>query len=127
MTHQMKLHPEPFAMIRSGQKTIELRLNDEKRQKIKVGDRIVFTESKTGETLHTTVLKLHRFASFRELYQSLPLLSCGYTNEDIDQADPADMEQYYSAEEQNRYGVLGIELCRQEPAAAESAEYLKQE
>lgn len=45
MIHQMKLVDAPFELIRSGQKTIELRLNDEKRQIIKIGDFIVFTQS----------------------------------------------------------------------------------
>jgi len=123
----MKLNSSPFEMIKSGEKTIELRLFDEKRQKVKVGDTIVFANTATGEILNATVVKLHRFKTFNELYNSLSLLKCGYTTENIDKATPSDMEQYYSAEEQNRYGVLGIELCRQEPAAAESAEYLKQE
>ena len=109
--HNMKLHASPFEMIRSGEKTIELRLFDEKRQQIEVGDTIVFTSNATGETLSKTVAKLHRFDSFDDLYRSLPLLKCGYTAEDIASAHPSDMEQYYSAEEQKKYGVVGIELC----------------
>lgn len=109
--HQMNLNPSPFAMIKSGQKTIELRLYDEKRRKIQAGDQIVFTNTATGETLRTTVIRLHRFADFEELYASLPLLQCGYTTEDIDNAKPSDMEQYYSAEQQRQFGVVGIELC----------------
>ena len=51
----MKLHPAPFEMIKSGKKTIELRLYDEKRRKIKVGDEIIFTNTVNGETLNKTV------------------------------------------------------------------------
>ena len=109
-THNMKLHPSPFEMMKNGQKTIELRLLDEKRQTINAGDNIVFTNNSTGETLDTIVTKLHRFNNFEELYKALPLLKCGYTNEDISTANPADMEQYYSLDEQKKYGVLGIEL-----------------
>lgn len=109
--HHMKLNPAPFATVKSGQKTIELRLFDEKRQKISVGDSIVFTNTDTGEVLTKTVVKLHRFPSFEELYKTLPLLQCGYTQADVDRAKPSDMEQYYSAEEQQKYGVVGIELC----------------
>ena len=106
----MKLKPAPFEMIKSGRKTIELRLYDEKRQLIKASDEIVFTNTITGETLQTKVLKLHRFDSFAELYKSLPLLQCGYTSENVGSATPADMEQYYSVDEQKKYGVLGIEI-----------------
>ena len=108
--HQMKLHAAPFEKIKSGEKTIELRLFDEKRQQIKAGDRIVFTNTATGETLCAVVKKLHRFGSFEELYKALPLLQCGYTAEDIDTAHPSDMEQYYTTDEQKKYGVVGIEL-----------------
>lgn len=110
MDHEMKLNPAPFAMIKSGKKTIELRLWDEKRQKIHPGDIITFTNTATREKLRATVEKLHLFRSFEELYQALPLLQCGYTQEDIHTARPSDMEQYYSAEEQKRCGVVGIEL-----------------
>ena len=108
--HEMKLRPEPFTKIKSGTKTIELRLYDEKRQKIRVGDLIIFTSTETGEQIRATVKKLHRFDSFEVLYKSLPLLKCGYTADDVDRAQPSDMESYYSAEEQQKYGVVGIEL-----------------
>ena len=55
---------------------------------------------------------LHRFRNFAELYASLPLLSCGYTEETIGKARPEDMEQYYSLEEQASCGVVGIEVRR---------------
>ncbi len=113
MIHEMKLHPEPFGMIQTGEKTIELRLWDEKRRKIQPGDTIVFTNNASGEVLSATVLALHRFCSFQALYASLPLLQCGYTAENVATAKAADMEQYYSAGEQATYGVVGIELSRQ--------------
>lgn len=108
--HEMKLHAVPFEKIKSGEKTIELRLFDEKRRQIKVGDVITFTNTSNREQMRVTVKELHRFDSFEELYNSLPLLQCGYTEEDIDKAHPSDMQQYYSPEEQEKYGVVGIEL-----------------
>ena len=111
MMHTMNLNPAPFAMIKSEKKTVELRLYDEKRQQIKMGDQILFTNTATEETLTVTVVKLHIFENFTQLYESLPLLQCGYTEADINTAHPSDMEQYYSAEKQQKYGVVGIELC----------------
>ena len=110
MIHYMKLNPAPFEMIKSGQKTIELRLFDEKRRLVKVGDRIVFTNTVTAATVNTEVVKLYRFDSFEALFSSLPLLKCGYTSEMLDEASSADMVKYYSVENQERYGVLGIEI-----------------
>ncbi len=108
--HYMNLDSEPFSLIKSGQKSIELRLFDEKRRQISAGDNIVFTNTCTGEKLNTTVLKLHRFQNFEELYRELPLLKCGYCDENISSAGPTDMEKYYSIDEQNKFGVVGIEL-----------------
>ena len=110
VVHNMKLNPAPYDMIKCGKKTIELRLFDEKRQQIKVGDSIVFTNTKSGETIRATVLNLHCFDSFAALYGALPLLRCGYTEENVTQATPTDMEMYYSVEEQRRYGVVGLEI-----------------
>ena len=36
MKHEMKLNNGPFERIKNGTKTIELRLNDEKRQLLKI-------------------------------------------------------------------------------------------
>ena len=109
--HHMKLHASPFEMIKSGEKTIELRLYDEKRRKIKIGDEIQFTNTISGETISATVINLYRFDSFAALYRTLPLLQCGYTEEDVDAATPEDMNLYYSLEDQKKYGVIGIEIC----------------
>ena len=110
MEHNMKLHSTPFEKIKSGAKTYELRLYDEKRAALQAGDIIRFTNCESGEELCVRVVALHRFFDFRALYAALPLLKCGYTDADIATASPADMEAFYSAEEQSLYGVVGIEI-----------------
>lgn len=110
MLHEMKLFPKPFAAIRSGRKTIELRLNDEKRQMIAIGDTVRFTNTVSGETLEADVIALHRFGSFFALYAALPLDKCGYSKEELSTAAPEDMSAYYSPEQQAKYGALGIEI-----------------
>ena len=109
--HIMNLNPSPFDLIREGKKTIELRLYDEKRKNIAVGDIITFINTEnSADTLRVKVEALHMFDSFEELYKNLPLLKCGYTEEDIHTASPWDMQAYYSKEEQQLYGVVGIEI-----------------
>lgn len=111
MLHKMKLQPQPFNMIRSGQKTFELRLYDEKRQNLQIGDEIEFSCLEGNETPFVVrVTGLHLFDNFAALYSSLPLLKCGYTKETIENASPEDMNQYYSIEEQAQYGVVGIQM-----------------
>lgn len=109
--HTMTLNPIPMESIRNGDKTIELRLYDEKRQKNAVGDVIKYVNSKNiFDTLNVVVEDLYIFDSFEELYKELPLLECGYTKENIDKASSKDMEHYYSKEKQNKYGVVGIKI-----------------
>lgn len=106
-----EINPSPFAMIENREKTIELRLNDEKRRLINVGDEITFINTEDNrKTLKTEIVNIYKFKSFEELYAVLPLLKCGYTKEDVKTASPEDMLAYYSAKQQEKYGVLGIEI-----------------
>ena len=120
MMHTMSLHNAPSRMIQSGNKTIELRLNDEKRKKIRVGDMIRFSQAEDpSRALMVQVIGLHVFSSFEELYKELPLLKCGYTEQDIDAASPADMDAYYSKDDQQKYGIVGIEIRMIQPLETE--------
>lgn len=111
MTHYMKLRENPFIAMKTGYKTIELRLNDEKRQTLNIGDSIVFQSIDSPSNTITKVIKtLHTFPSFEELYSVLPLLSCGYTPFTLPYAKAEDMKAYYSKEGQDKFGVVGIEL-----------------
>lgn len=111
MRHYMKLRSQPFYMIQSGQKTYELRLYDKKRQQLETGDEIEFSCLDANEAPFVVrVIALHLFDSFANLYNSLPLLKCGYTEDTIANATPDDMNKYYSTDEQNKYGVVGIEI-----------------
>lgn len=128
MHHEMSLRPKPFGMIADGRKRYELRLLDEKRQLIRVGDTITFTCTEGEKAVRTRVTSLHPFADFAALYAALPLTECGYTRESAAFADPRDMEQYYPREKQARYGVLaiGIERIRL-PIGILSGEYAVRE
>lgn len=109
MLHQMKLKLSPFEKIKNGCKTIELRLYDEKRQKVRIGDFIEFTcLDKPKQRIQTRVTALHKFTSFAELYAALPKEKLGYNPTDT--PAPNHMDEYYSREDQKKYGVLGIEL-----------------
>ena len=110
MTHYMNLCSEPFNSIKNNEKIYELRLLDSKRQKLKVGDTITFTNLDNKEALSVKVVGLHKFSSFEELYNNLPLDKCGYNKSNISKANPKDMEKYYPKEKQSQYGVVGIEI-----------------
>lgn len=110
--HEMSLRPGPFAKIADGSKRYELRLHDEKRRMISIGDTITFTCTSDERKVHTRVISLHPFSTFAELYNSLPLTECGYTPETACKADPRDMEKYYPPEKQHEHGVLAIGVER---------------
>lgn len=69
MRHEMKLNNSPFVSIKNKTKTIQLRLNDDKRQMINVGDEIEFINNMTSEKLLVDIVNLHRFDSFCKLYK----------------------------------------------------------
>ncbi len=104
----MKLNNGPYVNIKNGTKTIELRLNDDKRQLLKIKDLIEFTNKETLEQMLVEIQNLYHYPSFDELYKHFDKVSMGYKENDV--ADPKDMEKYYSKEEQEKYGVLGIEI-----------------
>lgn len=108
MKHNMNLNNRPFKSIKEGTKTIELRLNDEKRSLLKVGDEIEFTNITNGEKLSVDIINLHKYPSFEELYKHFDKVEMGYNKDEP--AESKDMEAYYSKEEQDKYGVLGIEI-----------------
>lgn len=109
-TVQMKLQETPFEKIGSGQKTIEMRLYDEKRRMLNVGDKIVF--SKQGEEdkkIKVKITKINTFKSFEELYKF-------YTDKKVlgydekEKASFKDMEKYYPKEKQKSDGVVALEF-----------------
>ena len=108
MTFEMNLHPEPFELIKNGHKDIEMRLYDDRRKDIKIGDTIVFTNNQTLETLEVEVINLYQFPSFVELYNSFDKTRLGYREDEI--ANPKDMEKYYSPDRILRYGVIAIQI-----------------
>ncbi|MGN0267716.1 MAG: ASCH domain-containing protein [Lachnospiraceae bacterium] len=107
----MKLQPEPFIQIATGTKTIELRLNDEKRQQIQVGDSITFTNmDQSNRMIQTMVVELHPFSSFADMFAALPMEQCGISSETSVEEAVKIMRQYYPEEKEMLYGVLGIEI-----------------
>ena len=108
MKYEMKLNNGPYTNIKNGTKTIELRLNDEKRQLLKIKDLIEFTNRETLEQMLVEIENLYHYPSFEELYKHFDKVAMGYKDNEI--ADPKDMEEYYSKDEQEKYGVLGIEI-----------------
>jgi Uncharacterized conserved protein len=109
---KMGLYHQPFLAIKDGTKKIEVRLHDEKRAQLKVGDTIDFTDLKTGEKLAVKVIKLECFKSFKELFQKYSGEIIGSPDdESIDELD-RENQQIYSKEREKKYGALAITVRR---------------
>jgi len=126
MHHDMSLRPGPFAKIADGSKRYELRLCDEKRRLISLGDTITFTCTADERCVHVRVNAILPFPDFAALYAALPMSECGYAPGQV--ADPRDMEAYYPPDKQSQYGVLpiGVERIRL-PVGALSGEFAVRE
>ena len=81
----MRLNPEPFGLTKSGIKKTEVRLNDEKRKSIKIGDIIVFSKRpELKEKIEVKVIGRKEYSEY-----------------------PSD---YYSKEEQEKYGIVVFDI-----------------
>ena len=105
-THHLNLAAMPFVSIADGNKTIESRLFDEKRQAIQVGDHIIFTNRENSrETIEVSVTNLFRHQTFHELFTAHPITAFGHAS--VDNAK-IEIDKFYTLEQQQQYGVLGI-------------------
>ncbi len=105
MLHKMKLNESPFERIKDGTKTIEFKLYDEKRKKVKVGDQIEFSKSPDlQEKILVDVLDIYRDKTFEKLFEKI------YTDEDEIERKTKSMYQIYSKEQEKEYGVIGIKI-----------------
>lgn len=107
-THEMNLQPKYFDFIKDGTKRIELRLFDEKRQQIQLGDIIEFTKSE-DDKFKAEVIGLLRYNSFNDLFEDFDisiLADKSMTKQELLDV----LSEFYTPEKQAEFGVLGIRL-----------------
>ena len=110
MEHKIKLQPQYYNYILNGTKRIEIRLYDEKRQQIKIGDTIIFLkEPDLNESFKAKVTGLLRYNSFEDMFKDFDtniLSDKSMTKKDLINV----LEQFYTKEKQKQYGVVGIHI-----------------
>ena len=110
MEHEMKLQPEYYNFILNGTKRIEIRLYDEKRQQIKIGDVIKFLkEPELNDSFNAKVICLLRYNSFEEMFNDFDISILSDESMTKDELISV-LEQFYTKEKQEKYGVLGIRI-----------------
>jgi ASC-1-like (ASCH) protein len=106
--HEMKLLKEPYLEIKEGRKIIEMRLYDEKRQGISVGDTIVFACGDFfGEKLEAEVVGIYIYEDFFSLAESYEPRALGFDGSSSEYIAEF-MMRIYSAEDVKKYGVCAI-------------------
>ncbi len=111
MIHKMKLYIESFMQIKDGTKNREYRLNDEKRQNIKIGDIIEFTklpdlDEKVEREVEGLLLYKNWYSCYEDFFEED--LSEYYNN--IEEAVTDTYNNWWSKEDEKKYGCLIIKL-----------------
>jgi ASC-1-like (ASCH) protein len=107
MTHYLRLHNEPFQKIKEGKKSVEIRLFDAKRRILNIGDELVITNRTNLESLHIIIQDLVHAKNFRDLIAKVTPEAQG--NRTLEEALD-ELAQYYTADQEQQYGVIGIKL-----------------
>ena len=99
-----------FEMIKTGQKDIELRAYDEKRRKMKVGDKfLLFDAENPDESIICEILNMHVAPDFESLFKKIDIKRSGF--KDINELMDT-ITKFVSREELAREQVVGMEIKR---------------
>ena len=110
MEHELKLQPRYYEYILNGSKDIEIRLYDEKRQKINIGDIIIFKkEPELNESFKVKVVGLLRYENFDGIFNDFTIDRLA--DKSMKKSELLEeLEKFYTKEKQKEYGVLGIRI-----------------
>jgi ASC-1-like (ASCH) protein len=113
-THMMTLDDTHFNDVKLNKKKYEIRIFDEKRQTLLLGDTIVFKHKNSDETLEKKVIQLLLFDTFRDALRTMNNFSEVLPNNSLDEGInlyetlPHAMGNYKIASE--KYGIVVIKL-----------------
>lgn len=107
----MKLLQSPYDRISSGKKTIEIRLFDEKRQKLNIGNIIEFSKlPDLDDKVKVEIVALLRYKSFKDLVNDFGMEYYGYPKDYPIEDFVNSCYTIYSKEKEQQYGILGIKI-----------------
>lgn len=111
--HNLRLQKEFFAKISNGTKTLEGRLNDEKRKKIDIGDYIVFVNADDeNKTIKVKVLDKYHFDNFDQMLLFVDKNALGFDNNRTDNDILSVYRSIYPKDKENKYGVVILKVER---------------
>jgi len=107
----MHVRSRYFELLKAGTKTVEFRLNDAKRKKIIVGDRIKYIcQNKPEGMLILSVSTIVKSSLFSSLIDKVTLSSLGGITP---QEQINELEEIYDKVSEKKYGVLALGLERE--------------
>jgi ASC-1-like (ASCH) protein len=104
---KMHLNTADFEKVLSWQKTLEVRINDEKRKNLAVWDIVEF-ENNDSEIIPCKITKLTYYKSFADVYGNDANIEKAW--HDTKEETIAKCYEFYSPEEEKENGVVGIEI-----------------
>ena len=107
---EMKVHLDEdiFEIVKNGTKDVEVRLNDEKRQQLKIGDTLIFLKRPLeDEEIRAQVEGLDYYEDFKTLVEQYDMKEL-YLEEYTKEMFLKELEKFYTLEQQKKYGVVAI-------------------
>ena len=106
----MHLKDEPFDSIKSGLKVYEVRLNDEKRQKVGSGDTILFKRASNSlDGVVVRVVDRREFNTFDDMLKRLDFTDLGMSGKSANEI--LDLyHSFYSVDDEKKYGVVAFKI-----------------
>lgn len=107
---EMRLEGIYYDLIKEKVKVFEIRLNDEKRQELKVGDNILLKKRpEFKESMIVKIEELVYFKSFEQMTENISLKDIGLSN--LTKKEAVDLyHSFYSPDEEQKYGVVAIKI-----------------
>ena len=110
MTHEIKVKEQYYNKIQNKEKIYEVRLFDEKRQKIKIGDIIkINKEPQMVESLNAKVIDLLYFKNFKEMANNISAKQIGFDGSSREYI-VNEYHKFYGEQEEQKYGVVAIKI-----------------
>ena len=107
---EMGLAHDQFLLVQARTKTIEIRLNDQKRPQLVVGEQMVFEDLATQQQVTKKGTQLEKFGTISQLYQQYQGTAVGSAPTDSVAKMVADTYRIYTPQQEKKHGVLALHL-----------------
>ena len=109
MTTMQLIHPQ-WLLIKSGTKTIEMRLNDAKRRTLQIGETVDFIDLTTSQHLVTRLISIQSYPNFESLLSQYTAVQVGSAPETPVTQMVQEMLTLYSPTQVQQLGVVALQI-----------------